>query len=69
MADDKSAGGESLWSGIGWFLLIMGGLFVLWAISGGYQRASKDDKFVEQNEGLNAGETYDKPVTIFDTTF
>lgn len=67
MADDKGSGSGS--SGIGWFFLIFGALFVMWVFSGGYERASKDDKFIEPNTGIQMGETYDKPVTIFETTF
>ncbi len=68
MAEEKGGGG-SAWGGIGWFFLILGALFVMWVFSGGYERASKDDKFIQPNDGIQIGETYDKPVTIFDTTF
>lgn len=68
MADDKGGGGGSVWGEFSWFFLLLGGLFALWVISGGPSRASKDDKFINPNEGLQAGQTYDKPVTIFGET-
>jgi len=68
MADDKGPVDNGLGTLKGFFL-ILGALFVLWVISGGYNRASKDDKFVQENEGLQIGETYDQPVTIFGETF
>lgn len=71
MADDKkpSTGGGSAWSEFSWFFLILGGLFILWVISGGAERASKDDKFIKENEGLQPGETYDQPINLFGETF
>lgn len=62
-------GSGSVWDEIKWFVLIIGAMFVMWAFSGGYERASKDDKFIHENQGIQMGETYDKPVTIFDKTF
>jgi len=69
MADDKGSGGGNWWSEFSWFFLIMGALFVAWWITGGPNKASREDKFIQENQGLQAGETYDRPVTILGETF
>lgn len=70
MADDKKSdgGGGSAWAEFKWFFFILAGLFILWVISGGAERASKNDKFIKENEGLQPGETYDRPVNLFGET-
>lgn len=47
-----------------YFILILIGIYVLWLISGGPERASqhKDDKFQRPLAPLDSGNTYDEPL-------
>lgn len=71
MADDKkpSTDGGSIFAEFGWFFLGLAVLFIAWWLTGGPERASKDDKFIEENQGLQSGNTYNSPITIFGQTF
>ncbi len=66
---DTAGGGDNGWGELKWFAIVIGVLFFAWLFTGGYDRASKDDKFINDNEGLNTGNTYDKKINIFGETF
>lgn len=72
MADDKKSdggGGGSIFAEFGWFFIGLAVLFIAWWLTGGPERASKNDKFVDENQGLQSGNTYNSPITIFGQTF